>query len=90
MEQPSNRSRTAYSNKKNFKYLSQSFMEAKILLTLGEINFYLLHNPRESGDLDIYLPYWQTPCTHFPLLNVPVVQESPNAGQIVLSVSSVM
>ena len=90
MEQLSNRSRIAYDNKNNFKYLSQSFMEAKILLTLGEINFYVLQNPRESGDLDIYLPYWQTPCTHFPLLNVPVVQESPNAGQIVLSVSSVM
>ena len=90
MEQLSNRSRIAYDNKNNFKYLSQSFMEVKVLLTLRKINFYLLQNPRESGDLDIYLPYWQTPCTHFPLLNVPVVQESPNAGQIVLSVSSVM
>lgn len=90
MEQPSNRSRIAYSNKNNSKYLSQSFIKLKILLTLGEINFYVLHNPRESGNLVIDLPYWQTPCTHFPLLNVPVVQESPNAGQIVLSVSSVM
>ena len=90
MEEPSNKSRIANDNKNNFKYLSQSFMEVKILLTLRKINFYVLQNPRESGDLDIYLPYWQTPCTHFPLLNVPVVQESPNAGQIVLSLSSVM
>ena len=90
MEEPSNRRRIANDDKNNFKYLSQSFIDVKILLTLWKINFYLLQNPLESGDLDIYLPYWQTPCTHFPLLNVPVVQKSPNAGQIVLSVSSVM
>ena len=78
--------------RKHELYLSQYFMEVKIVLTLGEINFYIQHNLREirPGDLVIELPYWQTPCTHFPLSNIPVVQESPNIGQLVLSVASII
>ena len=76
--------------RKHKLYISQYFMEVKIILTLGEINFYILHDPRGSGYLVIDLPYWQTPCTHFPLVNIPVVHKSPNVGQLVLSVSSIM
>jgi hypothetical protein len=66
-------------------------MEVKILLLFRRHKFLpILHNFRGPGDLRICLPYWQTPCTHFPLLKIPSIQVYPNAGQTVLSVSSVM